>query len=116
MYLQTGFGQLAAPLPKDSVSHVSITRIIVVPFRKNFTAFRAEVRKALGRYTSFRSDQGAFLDRLLLDSVPSFLEYIQKRHNYHNSISPLEEFSPVSLMVTFVYTPGFKKVTAIRFP
>jgi hypothetical protein len=98
---------------KDRIVEGSITRIIVVPYRRNFNEFRQEVRKALGRYTMFRSDRGANLDRLL-NSEPTFLQSIQMLHS--GKLPPVTESSPIEVMATFIYLPGFKKVTRITFP
>lgn len=116
MYLHTGFGHLAEPLPKDSVSGGSISRIIFVPFKRDFGEFSKEVRKALGRYTVFRSDRGAYLERLL-SSEPTFPQGIQMSHQFMlSAIPPAAESTPTKIFVTFYYTPGFKKVTRITFP
>jgi len=102
------------PLPKDKVVFGSITRELFVPFRKDFTKFHQEVRKAIGRYVTFRSDQGAILDHLL-NSEPGFLPAIQATHSFGLTKPPKAEFTAISIFATFVYTPGFKRVTRITF-
>jgi hypothetical protein len=102
--------------PKDRVVSGSMTRILVVPFRKNFTDFRQEVRKAVGRYVTFRSNQGAYLDSLL-NSEPTFPQMIQAQHgSIQLARPPMAEFTPIEVPATFIYTPGFKRVTRITFP
>jgi hypothetical protein len=108
MYMQTGLG---GPLPKDKVNFISVSRQLSLPYREDFDEFRKEVRKALGRYLTFRSDAGAHLDSLLA-SEPNFWKNIKK---WHEAL-PKAESNPATLNVTFIYTPGFKKVTRITFP
>jgi hypothetical protein len=104
------------PPPKDRVVSASMTRILVVPFRKNFADFSQEVRKAIGRYTTFRSDRGAYVDTLL-KSEPTFPKTIQMQHSSMlNASPPVAEFTPTEIPATFIYTPGFKKVIRITFP
>lgn len=113
MYMQTGLG---TPLPKDKVLSATITRQLHVPFRTAFSDFRQEVRKALGRYITFRSDAGAYLDSLL-SSEPTFPKTIQDQHTFMLKATPAPaEFSATAIFATFNYTPGFKKVTRITFP
>jgi hypothetical protein len=110
----SGAPRAPAPLPKDKMVFGSVTRELFVPFRKDFNAFRQEVRKAVGRYVTFRSDQGVILDKLI-NSAPSFLPAIQASHNFGLTTPPKTEFSPISIFATFIYTPGFKSVTRINF-
>jgi hypothetical protein len=102
--------------PKARIVWGSITRILVVPFRRNFTDFRQEVRKALGKHITFRSDRGAYLDSLL-NSEPTFPKTIQTQHSSMQLAKPpMAEFTPIEVPATFYYTPGFKRVTRITFP
>ena len=113
MYMQIGLGD---PLPKDKIILATITRELRVPFRTKFSDFLQEVRKALGRYVTFRSDGGAHLDSLL-NSEPTFPKTIKDQHEFMlKAIPPRAEFSFTDVNATFHYTPGFKKVTRITFP
>jgi hypothetical protein len=107
---------LRTPLPKDRVVVGTMTRILFVPFRRNLAEFRQEVRKSLGRYTTFRSDQGAFLDRLLR-SEPGFEQMVRMQHSAMlQARPPVADSTPVQFPATFIYTPDFKRVTRITFP
>lgn len=104
------------PPLKDRVVSASITRILVVPFRRNFTDFRQAVRKAVGQYVTFRRDQGAYLDNLLR-SEPTFPQTIQMQHSSMLQASPaVAEFTAIEVPATFIYTPGFKQVIRVTFP
>jgi len=80
VYLQNGFGRLGDTPLKDQVVSGCIIRSISVPFRKDFNDFRQEVRKAIGRYVTFRSDGGRTLDSLL-NAEPNLLPFIRDQHN-----------------------------------
>jgi len=113
MYMQFGLGD---PLPKDKIILATITRVLHVPFRTRFSDFRQEVRKALGRYVTFRSDKGTNLDSLL-NSEPTFLQTIKDMHDSMlKATPPRAELASTPVVATFHYTPGFKKVTRITFP
>jgi hypothetical protein len=71
MYLRTGLGQ---PTQHKLVSLKSCSEMqpatcaqlnFSVPFRTEFQKFRKEVRQAIGKRVTFRSDRGAFFDRFL---------------------------------------------------
>jgi hypothetical protein len=80
-----------------------------VPFRNDFKKFREEVRQAIGRRVTFRSDKGAFVDKFLPETLISEL--------HANSVqSGVEESSPIGLLVTIKYAPGSKKELEFTSP
>jgi hypothetical protein len=123
MYLQTGLGQPSAPLSKHKLIGIKRNQCqiwipcewaqwqLLVPFRKGYDNFREEVRQAIGKRVTFRSDRGAFVDAFLNKYAPQLTEL------YNDMLKGgVEESSPIGILVTIKYTPGLKKELDISMP
>jgi hypothetical protein len=119
MYLRTGLGQ---PRQHKLVSLKSCSEMqpvtcaqwnFTVPFRTEFEKFRKEVRQAVGKRVTFRSDRGAFVDRFLEGA-----EIKTKLSELYNDMrtSGVNESSPHRMLVTIKYAPRSKKELEFTIP
>lgn len=117
MYIRTGLGQ---PTEHKLVSSKTCSAMqpatcaqwrFTVPFRKDFKTFREEVRQAIGKRVTFRSDRGAFVDRNLINAEGTLKEL-------HNDMGKggVNESSPIGILVTIRYRPGSKKELNFTIP
>jgi hypothetical protein len=123
MYLRTGFGQLSAPPPTNKLLGIKRNKCQIsipcdeaqwqleVPFRKDPAQFHKELRQAVGRRVTFRSDGRAFVDAFL----KTYETYFSNLHS-NNLTSGLAESVPIGIILTIKYTPGLKKELEITMP
>ena len=123
MYMRPGFGQLGEPPSTSKLLGIKRNQCqisipcdeaqwqLLVPFRKDPVQFHKELRQAVGRRVTFRSDGGAFVDGFL----KNYEGFFNKLHSNMRS-SRLDESVPVSIFITIKYTAGLKKELEITMP
>jgi hypothetical protein len=114
MYLRTGLGQPRQVSSKTCSAMQPATCVqwnFTVPFRTDFEKFRKEVRQAIGKRVTFRSDRGAFVDRFL----PGAEQVLTELHK-DMAKGGVSESSPIGILVTIKYAPGSKKELEFTIP